>query len=128
MKQTITKRTARSILVTILSVVISFLMAVPGTSSSLQEQGTALENHHWESRTGERLAVSEQQDTLRQPRWTLLLEIVYHPNGRTLITSDMESMKVWDAYDLKLMSVENTDLFYITYGLISPDWKTVSAP
>lgn len=82
----------------------------------------------WDSRTGECLAVSEQLDTLSQPGWTMLLEIVYHPNGRTLMTSDMEGMKVWDASDLKLLSVENSDLFYMAYGLISPDWKTVSCP
>ena len=82
----------------------------------------------WDSRTGECLAVSEQLDTLSQPGWTMLLEIVYHPNGRTLMTSDMEGMKVWDASDLKLLSVENSDLFYMAYGVISPDWKTVSCP
>lgn len=82
----------------------------------------------WDSHTGECLAVSMQLDTLNQPRWTLLLEIVYHPDGRTLITSDMEGLKIWDADNLRLLSEESTDLFYMTYGLISPDWKTISAP
>lgn len=82
----------------------------------------------WDSRTGECLAVSEPLDTLGQPRWTMLHEIVYHPDGSKLMTSDMNGLKIWSASDLTLLSEENSDYFYMTTGLISPDWKTVCAP
>ena len=82
----------------------------------------------WDIPTGECVAVSEQLDTLSQPFWTMLNEIVLEPEGRTLMTSDMEGLKVWSAGDLKLVAKEEADYFYMTTGLISPDWKTVSAP
>ena len=82
----------------------------------------------WDSRTGECLAVSEQLDTLDQPHWTMLQEIVFHPDGGELMTSDMNGLKIWRTCDLTLLSKEYADFFYMTSGLISPDWRTVSAP
>ena len=82
----------------------------------------------WDSRTGGCLAVSERLDTISQPFWTMLNEIVLGPDGRRLMTSDMDGLKVWSSDDLRLLSKEDTDYFYMTTGLISPDWKTVFAP
>jgi WD40 repeat protein len=82
----------------------------------------------WDSRTGGCLAVSERLDTISQPFWTMLNEIVLEPDGRRLMTSDMDGLKVWSSDDLRFLSKEDTDYFYMTTGLISPNWKTVGAP
>lgn len=82
----------------------------------------------WEPRTGECLAVSEPLETRDQPTWTMLHEVVFHPDGRKVMTADMEGVKVWRARDLKRLSTEKSDIFYLCNGLLSPDWKTMVAP
>ena len=82
----------------------------------------------WDSRSGECLAVSSAVDTTAQPEWTLLHEIVFHPNGKTLQTADMEGFKIWRTRDLTLLSSEQSDLLYMCTGLLSPDWKTLCVP
>lgn len=82
----------------------------------------------WEARTGRCLAVSCRLDTLDQPCWTMLQDVVFHPGGKRLMTADMEGVKVWRTSDLKLVSRVDTDLFYMSKGLLSPDWKTVCCP
>ena len=79
----------------------------------------------WDPRTGGCLAVSDQLDTLDQPFWTMLNDIVYLPGGRRLLSIDMEGYKVWRAGDLKLLSTDSSYLFYLCTGLLSPDGKSV---
>lgn len=82
----------------------------------------------WDVRSGECLAVSEPVDTMAQPYWTLLSEIVFHPDGKTIRTADMEGFKTWRTDDLRLLSSEESDLLYMCNGLLSPDWKTLCVP
>lgn len=81
----------------------------------------------WDARSGECLAVSEPVDSTSQPSWTLLQEAVFHPDGKTIRTVDMEGYKTWRASDLKLLSREDSDILYLSSGLLSPDWKTLCA-
>lgn len=82
----------------------------------------------WDVRSGECLAVSEPVDTTAQPYWTLLNEIVFHPDGKTIRTADMEGFKTWRTDDLSLLSSEESDILYMCNGLLSPDWKTLCVP
>lgn len=79
----------------------------------------------WDARSGECLAVSEPVDSTSQPSWTLLQEAVFHPGGKTILTVDMEGYKTWRASDLKLLSRKDSDVLYLSSGLLSPDWKTL---
>lgn len=81
----------------------------------------------WEFQTGECLAVSKALNTNDQPAWTMLQNVVYLRNGR-ILTSDHEGIKQWRGKDLELIASENTDLFYLKSGLISPDGSLVSSP
>lgn len=78
----------------------------------------------WNVHTGECIAVSQQIDTLEQPSWTMLHDIVYSRNGKEIMSADMTGIKIWRAIDLKLLSSENSDIFYLCNGVLSPDWKT----
>ena len=78
----------------------------------------------WDVHTGECMAVSQQVDTLEQPCWTMLHDIVYRRNGKEIMSADMTGIKIWRADDLKLLSSEKSDIFYLCNGLLSPDWKT----
>lgn len=82
----------------------------------------------WDTATGECLAVSERLDTLDQPFWTMLHDVVFQRGGRRVLTADMEGVKVWSAKDLKLLSKEDSDYFYMCDGLLSPDSRTLCAP
>ncbi len=82
----------------------------------------------WDTLTGQCLAVSKQVDTLSQPSWTMLHDIVYHPDGSRILSADMEGVKVWRTNDLKLLETGETDIFYMCNGLLSPDWETLCAP
>lgn len=82
----------------------------------------------WKAVSGECLAVSERLDTLDQPSWTMLHDIVWQRNGRTLMSADMWGIKTWSGRDLKLLSKAESDYFYLCNGLLSPDGRTVSSP
>lgn len=82
----------------------------------------------WDVRSGKCLAVSEHVDTMAQPYWTLLHEIVFHPDGKSLRTADMEGFKTWRTNDLRLLSSEESDLLYMCNGRLSPDWTTLCVP
>ena len=82
----------------------------------------------WDTATGECLAVSEQLDTLDQPSWTMLHDVVFQRGDRRLMTADMEGVKIWRAKDLALLSNEDSDYFYMCNGLLSPDSRTLCAP
>ncbi len=82
----------------------------------------------WDPLTGECLAVSAKQDTGDQPSWTMLHDIVYGPGGKTILSADMYGIKTWRTRDLKMLSFEESDLFYMCAGLLSPDGKTLCAP
>ena len=82
----------------------------------------------WDISSGGCLAVSEPLDTLDQPCWTMLHDIVFHPSGKRIMSADMWGTKVWRTRDLKLISSEESDIFYLCCGLLSPDWKTVCSP
>ena len=78
----------------------------------------------WDAGTGACLAVSLQLDTLDQPCWTMLHDIVYSRDGKQIMSADMTGIKTWRADDLKLLSSEDSDIFYLCNGLLSPDRKT----
>lgn len=82
----------------------------------------------WDTRSGACLAISETVDTTVQPRWTLLHELVFHPDGKTIRSADMEGFKTWRVSDLKLITSEESDLLYMCTGLLSPDWETLCIP
>lgn len=82
----------------------------------------------WDPLAGACLAVSERLDTLDQPSWTMLHDIVYLRGGRALMSADMWGVKIWRARDLKLLSEEYSDYFYMSCGLLSPDGRTLCAP
>ena len=82
----------------------------------------------WDVASGDCLAVSEQIDTLGQPDWTMLHDVVFLPGGRKLMSADMEGIKTWRTRDLRLLSAEDSDWFYLCNGLLSPNGKTVCAP
>jgi WD40 repeat protein len=82
----------------------------------------------WDPLSGDCLAVSERLDTNDQPSWTMFHDVVYRPDGKRIMSADMLGARIWRASDLKLLSVEESDLFYLRNGLLSPDWKTVCVP
>lgn len=82
----------------------------------------------WDANTTRCLAVSQPLDTLDQPGWTMLHDIVYHPSGKRIMSADMCGKKVWRAADLKLMKGYESDLFYLRNGLLSPGWETACVP
>lgn len=82
----------------------------------------------WDARTGTSLAESEPLDTLDQPSWTMLMDVTFTSNGRRILSTDMWGIKEWRARDCKLMRVEESDIFYLRWGLVAPDGKTCCAP
>lgn len=82
----------------------------------------------WDPSTGECLAVSERLDTNDQPSWTMLHDVVFRRDGKRVMSADMEGVRIWRAADLKLLSFEKSDIFYLRNGLLSPDWKTMCVP
>ena len=82
----------------------------------------------WDARTGEALAVSRQLDTRDQPRWTMLMDVTFTRNGRHILTADMQGIKEWRTRDCRLLRVEESDIFYLRWGLVAPDGKSCCAP
>ena len=82
----------------------------------------------WDARTGEALAVSRQLDTLDQPNWTMLMDVTFTRKGRRILTADMRGIKEWRTRDCRLLRAEESDIFYLRWGLIAPDGKTCCAP
>lgn len=78
----------------------------------------------WDLVTGECLAISQQVDTLSQPGWTMLHDIVYSRDGKRILSADMTGIKTWKAYNLELLSSEESDAFYMCSGLLSPNEQT----
>ena len=82
----------------------------------------------WDAESGACRATSQRLDTLGQPRWTMLHDIVFLPGGSRILSADMDGIKTWRSTDLTLLSSESTDAFYMCNGLLSPDGKTLCAP
>lgn len=82
----------------------------------------------WDAGTTRCLAVSARLDTLDQPWWTMMHDVVYLAGGRRILSSDMEGVRIWRASDLKSISVHDTDLLYMRPWLLSPDGRTVCCP
>ncbi len=82
----------------------------------------------WDPFTGECLAVSERLDTNDQPSWTMLHDVVFRRDGKRIMSADMGGVRIWRATDLKLLSFEQSDIFYLRNGLLSPDWNTMCVP
>lgn len=82
----------------------------------------------WDARTGVLLAVSEPLDPRDQPAWTMMMDICFTHNGKHILTADMYGIKEWRARDCHLLKEEESDIFYMRWGLVAPDGKSCCAP
>lgn len=81
----------------------------------------------WDACSGASLAVSEPVDTLSQPSWMILQDVMFSPDGKRVFTGDMEGIRTWSVRDGRLLESSDAD-FYMRWGLLSPDMKTCAAP
>ena len=81
----------------------------------------------WDARSGAPLAVSEPVDTLSQPSWMILQDVMFSPDGKRVFTGDMDGIRTWSVRDGRLLELSDAD-FYMRWGLLSPDMKTCAAP
>ena len=82
----------------------------------------------WRASDGRQLVISERLDTLSQPWYTMLSSARFSPTGNSVWTVDMEGVKVWDGTRLRLRRKEESDIFYMSMGEISPDGRTMYVP
>jgi WD40 repeat protein len=82
----------------------------------------------WNTSDGHPLVTSQQLDTLQQPWYTMLSSARFSPSGNTIWTVDLEGVKVWDGTTLRLRRKEDSDIFYMSMGEISPNGRTMYVP